>query len=103
MQFDMAPDIFVKNTVGQMTMAQSVSPPKGWLRVVPGNPEHSVVYVQARRMPLPMPTAVGANRLRPMPPFGVNDIAADLRGVADLKAWICALPGAPKPPLPECM
>jgi hypothetical protein len=101
MQFDMAPEIFAKNVVGMPTMAQSVQPPKGWLRVVPGDPEKSVVYVQARRMPLPMPMGA-ADRLRPMPPFGVNDIAADKAGLLALKAWICALPGAPKPPTPAC-
>jgi hypothetical protein len=92
MVFDMAPDKFVANTVGQMTMAQSVQPPKGWLRVYPANPEMSVVFVQLRRMPLPMPTTVGGDRLRPMPPFGVNDIAADQEAVADMKAWIMSLP-----------
>jgi hypothetical protein len=91
MVFDMSPEVFVANTVGQATMAQSVQPPPGWLRIVPGDPEKSVLYVQARRMPLPMPTMAGADRLRPMPPYGVNDIAPDQDGLAAIKAWILSL------------
>jgi hypothetical protein len=89
--FDLSPDVFVKNTVNQMTNAQSVRPPMNWLRVYPGMPEMSVVFVQARRAPLPMPTRVGDNRLRPMPPIGVNDIAPDPDGVASLRTWIMGL------------
>jgi hypothetical protein len=89
--FDMAPEVFVTNTVNQMTNAQSVQPPAGWLRVKPGQPEMSVLFVQARRMPLPMPTTNGGDRLRPMPPIGVNDLAADQAGVAAIQAWISAL------------
>lgn len=89
--FDMAPEVFVANTVGQMTNAQSVQPPTGWLRVKPGQPEMSVLFVQARRTPLPMPTTNGGNRLRPMPPIGVNDLAADQTGLAALQAWITGL------------
>jgi len=92
MAFDMAPEVFVANTVGQMTMAQSVQPPPGWLRVFPGDPEKSVLFVQARRQPLPMPTTVGGDRLRPMPPYGVNDLTPDPDGIAALKAWILSLP-----------
>jgi hypothetical protein len=91
MVFDMHPDRFVMNTVGQMTMAQSVQPPKNWLRVYPGMPEMSVVFVQARRTPLPMPTTAGGSRLRPMPPIGVNDLAADPDGVDALRTWITSL------------
>src|SRR5205823_8958796 len=89
--FDLAPEVFLANTVNQMTNAQSVQPPPGWLRVYPGTPEMSVLFVQARRTPLPMPTTAGGNRLRPMPPIGVNDIAADQEGVAAIKAWILGL------------
>jgi hypothetical protein len=91
MVFDMHPDRFVMNTVGQMTMAQSVQPPKNWLRVYPGMPEMSVVFVQARRTPLPMPTTAGGSRLRPMPPIGVSDLAADPDGVDALRTWITNL------------
>jgi hypothetical protein len=90
--FDMHPKVFVQNTVNQPTMAQSVDPPPGWLRIVPMDLEKSVVYVQARRKPLPMPNMAGGNRLRPMPPFGVNDDAPDLDGLAALQAWITGLP-----------
>jgi hypothetical protein len=92
MVFDLSPDKLVMNTVNQKTEAQSVQPPRNWLRVVPGVPEMSVLFVQARRTPLPMPTTAGGNRLRPMPPIGVNDIAADQEGVAALKTWIMSLP-----------
>ena len=36
--FDMRPSVFVENTVGKETEAQSVKPPAGWLRVVAGQP-----------------------------------------------------------------
>jgi hypothetical protein len=90
--FDLAPEVFVANTVGQMTTAQSVAPPDGWLRVKAGQPEMSVLFVQARRTPLPMPTTAGGDRLRPMPPIGVNDLAADQAGLAAMEAWIKSLP-----------
>jgi hypothetical protein len=91
--FNMAPDVFVANTVGKMTEAQSVVPPKGWLRVVPGSPDTSVVYVQAERTKLPPPVVVDGmeTRLRPMPPVGVADIAVPVDAVADLRAWIMSL------------
>ncbi|HVY25346.1 MAG TPA: hypothetical protein VHB79_02300 [Polyangiaceae bacterium] len=89
--FDLAPEVFVQNTVGQKTNAQSVEPPAGWLRVFPGEPEKSVVFVQARRSPLPEPTLEGGDRLRPMPPMGVNDLAPDPNGIAALKDWITSL------------
>jgi len=93
MVFDLSPDNLVKNTVNQATDAQSVVPPKGWLRVVPGKPDMSVVYRQVQRVGLPMTTGGGAmNRLRPMPPAGVADVAADQDALADIKAWIMSLP-----------
>jgi len=89
--FDMAPDVFVANTVNQMTNAQSVHPPDGWVRVKPGQPEMSVLFVQARRTPLPEPTMAGDNRLRPMPPIGVNDLAPDPAGLLAIETWIKSL------------
>lgn len=89
--FDLAPEVFVANTVGQMTTAQSVQPPAGWLRVKAGEPEMSVLFVQARRAPLPMPSMAGGDRLRPMPPIGVNDLAPDQAGLSAIKAWIESL------------
>jgi hypothetical protein len=88
--FDMSPDMFVANTVNKDTESQSVMPPPGWKRVLPGKPEMSVLYVQARRTPLP--AAIGGVRLRPMPPFGVADVAADQAALTDIAAWIMALP-----------
>jgi hypothetical protein len=81
----------VANTVNKPTESQSVMPPVGWMRVLPADPEKSVVFVQARRTPLPMPNMAGGDRLRPMPPFGVNDIAADQEGILALKDWILSL------------
>jgi hypothetical protein len=83
----------VANTVDKETNAQSVVPPAGWLRVVRGKPENSVVYVQVRRTMLPEPTAEGTmKRLRPMPPVGVADVAPDLEALKDLGDWILSLP-----------
>jgi hypothetical protein len=90
---DFHPEVFVKNTINQMTDAQSVVPPAGWRRVVPGKPDMSVLYVQVRRTPLPPPTGNGTmNRLRPMPPVGVTDVAADQEAVNDIRDWILSLP-----------
>jgi len=91
--FNMAPDVFVANTVGKMTEAQSVMPPKGWLRVVPGNPEMSVVFKQMERTMLPPPVIVDGmeSKLRPMPPVGLADIAVPVDAVADMRAWIMSL------------
>jgi hypothetical protein len=88
--FDMNPDKLVANTVNKDTESQSVMPPAGWKRVLPGKPEMSVLYVQARRTPLP--PAVGGVRLRPMPPVGVSDLAADQAALTDIAAWIMSLP-----------
>jgi hypothetical protein len=91
--FDLHPDNFVKNTVNKKTEAQSVVPPPGWLRVIPGKPDQSVLFVQVQRVPLPAPVGGDTmNRLRAMPPAGVADVAADLKAVADIKAWIMSLP-----------
>lgn len=89
--FDLAPEVFVANTVGQATTAQSVHPPAGWLRVKAGEPEMSVLFVQARRTPLPVPSTAGDDRLRPMPPIGVNDLAPDQAGLTAIEAWIKSL------------
>jgi len=89
-QVDLHPDVFVANTVSQPTMAQSVMPPPGWLRVVPGDPLTSVLYVQMQRTMLP--PATGNERLRPMPPVGVADVAADQVALKDVFDWITALP-----------
>jgi hypothetical protein len=88
---DFNPAVFVDNTVGKPTEAQSVMPPEGWLRVVPGDPETSVLYVQMQRTMLPEPEA-GMNRLRPMPPLGVAEVAAEPSSLQDVYDWISALP-----------
>jgi hypothetical protein len=34
---------------------------------------------------------IGGDRLQPMPPIGVSDIAADQENLAAIKAWITSL------------
>ena len=94
--FDLRPDVFVENTVRKATEAQSVHPPAGWLRVVPGSPDTSVLYRQMLRVNLPPPTGAD-ERLRPMPPFGIADYApmrsaVDQALIDDVRAWIMSLP-----------
>jgi len=79
---DLRPEVLVMNTVGKPIDASGITPPAGWLRVVPGKPEMSIVYVQARRTMLP-------TGLRAMPPVGVA--VADAPAVEDLRAWIMGL------------
>jgi hypothetical protein len=81
--FDLHPDMFVANTVGKMVEASGITAPAGWLRVVPGKPEMSILFVETRGTMLP-------TGLKAMPPVGVA--VADAAAVADLKAWIMALP-----------
>lgn len=88
--FDMAPDVFVENTVNKPTESQSVEPPPGWLRVVPGDPATSVLYVQMQRTMLPPPEGAN-NRLRPMPPIGLADVAVEQTALKDVFDWITAL------------
>jgi hypothetical protein len=80
---DLHPEMFVANTVGKMADASGIAPPAGYLRVAPGKPEMSIVFVETRRTML-------ATGLKPMPPVGVAVPQAD--PLADLKAWIMALP-----------
>jgi hypothetical protein len=88
-QVDLHPDVLVANTVSKPTEAQSVHPPAGWLRVVPGAPLRSVVYVQMQRTMLPPPVMM--TRLRAMPPVGVADLAAEQASLKDVFDWITAL------------
>jgi len=88
---DFSPDVFVANTVNQPTESQSVEPPPGWLRVVPGDPSTSVLYVQMERINIPEPVD-GMNRLRPMPPVGLADVAVEPTSLQDVYDWISALP-----------
>jgi hypothetical protein len=81
--FDMHPDMFVANTVGKPAEASGIAPPTGWLRVVPGKPEMSILYVEARGTMLP----VG---LKAMPPVGVA--VQEAAPLADIRAWIMAMP-----------
>jgi hypothetical protein len=93
LDLDMHPDVFVANTVNKpVPPTQSVMPPTGWLRIYPGKPGMSVLYVQAQRTMIP--TMVGGKpvRLRPMPPVGVADVAANQDFLTDLAAWITSLP-----------
>jgi hypothetical protein len=82
-QFDLRPEVFVENTKGKPTSASGVTPPAGYLRVVPGDPEKSVLFLQLRATNLPA-------TLKPMPPVGVQFPSAD--AIADVKAWIESLP-----------
>lgn len=94
-QFDLRPDVFVKNTVGvAVPETQSVKPPPGMLRVWQRDIRKSVLYVQVERTMLPPPvTQNGMDyRLRPMPPVGVHDLATDQAALADLRTWINSLP-----------
>jgi hypothetical protein len=90
--FDMRPEVFVANTVNKPTNAQSVEPPAGWMRIKPGFPGQSVIYVQAQRTMIPTMVAGKPVKLRPMPPVGVADVAADQEFLTELAAWITALP-----------
>ncbi len=89
-QFDLRPDVLVANTVGKPTEAQSVVPPEGWLRVVPGDASKSVLYVQMQRTMLP--PEMDGRRLRAMPPIGLNELAAEQSALKDVLDWITALP-----------
>jgi len=87
--FDLHPDVFVANTVNKATEAQSVVPPAGWKRVVPKSPQTSVLFVQTQRTMIP--PAMNGSRLRPMPPVGVADVAADAQALKDISDWILSL------------
>jgi hypothetical protein len=90
--FDMNPEVLLANTVNKPTNAQSVEPPAGWMRIKPGFPEQSVVFVQSRRTPIPTMFMGKPVKLRPMPPVGVADVAADQVFLTDLAMWITNLP-----------
>jgi hypothetical protein len=77
--FDMRPDGFVAAVVRQETMASGTAP---GIRVVPGNPEMSVVYRQMTRTNLMM----GFN---PMPLVGVQ--VPDPEGLRLIRDWIMSL------------
>jgi hypothetical protein len=62
---DFRPDVFFQNTVNAPPESSGIEPPPGFLRIVPGSPEMSVVYVQAARVDLP-------EGLKPMPPIAVQ-------------------------------
>ena len=87
------PTSFVEEWVNkEVPETQSVKPYPGMLRVVPGKDlTKSVVYLQVQRTMLPAPRG-GRNRLRPMPPVGVADLAVDQAALADMRAWIMSLP-----------
>ena len=84
---DFRPDVLVANTVGKLPESPGVTAPDGWARVVPGVPEKSVLYVQARGTGLP-------NSLKPMPQIGVEvrDLPAFVDELDAMKAWITSLP-----------
>ncbi len=66
---DLRPDVFVQNTVNMAAEGAGIMVPDAtWKRVVPKQPERSVLFVQARRTPLPSGPGV---QMRAMPPLGV--------------------------------
>lgn len=67
---DLHPDVFVTNTVNVSSEGAGIMPPDDtWKRVVPKQPELSVLFAQARRSPLPSGPGV---QMRMMPPIGVT-------------------------------
>lgn len=74
--FDMRPDVFVTNTVGVLTEGSASA---GGVRVVPGDPETSVLFLALQRQ---SPAA-------PMPPIGVQ--RRDEQTAARVRAWIESL------------
>jgi hypothetical protein len=89
---DFRPDVLADNAIGKKADSSGTTAPAGWLRVIPGNPEMSILFVQTSRK---VPTG-----LNPMPPIGVA--IPEPQSLADLKSWICGLPGGPKTPLAAC-
>jgi hypothetical protein len=84
---DMHPAVFVANTVNMASQGAGIMPPSDqWKRIVPKMPELSILYVQARRTPLPMGQGV---QMRAMPPIGVEQ--ADAPAIADIATWINSL------------
>jgi hypothetical protein len=81
--FDLRPEVFVANTVKKPTDSSGVTPPPGYLRIVPKQPEKSVLYLQVRRTNLPA-------TLKPMPPVGVAVVPMD--ELTNLATWINSLP-----------
>jgi hypothetical protein len=77
--FDMRPDGLVMAVVRQPTMGSGTAP---GIRVVPGNPEMSVLYRQLTRMNL-------MRGYNPMPPVGVQ--VADPEAVQLVRQWIMSL------------
>jgi hypothetical protein len=77
--FDMNPQTLVMAVVRQPTMGSGTAP---GIRVVPGNPEMSVLYRQLTRMNL-------TRGYNPMPPVGVQ--VADPDAVQLVREWILSL------------
>jgi hypothetical protein len=66
---DLHPDVFVASTVNMASEGAGIMVPSDmWKRIVPKQPELSVLFVQARRAPLPTGPGV---QMRAMPPVGV--------------------------------
>jgi hypothetical protein len=98
-QADFHPDKLVEEWVNKpVPETQSVKPYPGMLRIFGKDLTKSVVYLQVQRTMLPPPITTGGQdiRLRPMPPVGVADMAVDQAALADIRAWIMALPVPPK-------
>lgn len=81
---NLRPAVFVQNTVGKMTMGSGTAT---GLRVDPGRPENSILWLQLAHM-RPRPD------INPMPPVGVQIPSAD--AVKDVGDWIRSLPPLPR-------
>lgn len=88
---DLRPEMFVQTTVNVASEGAGIMPPDAtWKRVVPKKPELSVLFVQARRAPLPTGPSV---QMRAMPPLGVA--VADMtrpNALTDPPAYVGQLP-----------
>jgi hypothetical protein len=84
---DFRPDVFVANVIKKVPESPGLAPPPDHFRVAPGDPEKSVIYLQARGTNLP-------EGLRPMPQVGVEvrDLPAFADELENMKAWIKSLP-----------
>lgn len=84
---DLRPDVLASNTIDKAPDSPGVTPPPGVMRVVPGDPEKSLLFLQTRGSGLPI-------GLRQMPQVGVEvrDLPEFVSELENMKAWIRSLP-----------
>jgi hypothetical protein len=80
---DFRPEVFLDNTVNKPPQASGITVPDGWMRIVPGDPEKSVIYLQTRATNLP-------EGMKAMPPIGVQFPPED--ELDNMRLWIETLP-----------